>query len=576
MKIAGLSIENFGPHEKTTLELAPVNVLLGRNEEGKSMVLDALLALKTGTCRGIDVKDNKELIRDGTDGWKIAAVIDGQQVGRTRTSQKGAMPGDARVLKAVFEAGKFLRGMDAKDRRELVASLVARPTTDLVAQLEAACADGRIVEAVKAGNLRRASSLATQVRRDADRDLEAARQRAAAQVLDSEVQTKAGPVKVSTIELGKAQAGLATARGRLEAALSAIAATQEWSRKMDAADDARAALAKFEETAVTWAQADEKALAVVEQKAKTSRELASIASTRRNERNQQAGKLRDLLAMEGNCPTCGQSMYGVQETVRDALGILEKEGLEAGREHKDALTVTERLDSEAAGLRARKQAAQGQEMEVARLTAKTVLGDPPPDTGTIDMATLRANVSRLEAIVKAREAYETSIRLGEQNKAALAGFEAAIAPAKAIEILCRPDALDDEEGVLERLNQSLSEPSKALFPGTVQAVQVTPSWEVTVAGRRACLASDAAQIRAGLVCAVALSVMSGLKLLVLDRLEAVLGLARKAILQLCLKMTREGIIDTAILCAAQQERVSGPHADGLRYFWIVNGTAAQL
>jgi hypothetical protein len=144
-----------------------------------------------------------------------------------------------------------------------------------------------------------------------------------------------------------------------------------------------------------------------------------------------------------------------------------------------------------------------------------------------------------------------------------------------VEAAVKPDQMEGEDKILEHLNARLGEAAAVLL-GDAKDVRVTEEWDVRVRGRVPSLASRAAQIRAGFACSIALAQLSGLKLLVLDDLDAVVGAPRAAVLKLCGKMAQDGTIDTAILCCAQADKKPGPQAPWLKWFHIDNGQAAAL
>ena len=67
MHIKTVSIQNFLALEQVTLELqAPINLLIGPNEAGKSSIRDALQVAITGQARGLHTHEQQaSFIRKG-------------------------------------------------------------------------------------------------------------------------------------------------------------------------------------------------------------------------------------------------------------------------------------------------------------------------------------------------------------------------------------------------------------------------------------------------------------------------------------------------------------------------------
>ena len=72
MVIKNLTLHNFRNYEDETFEFAPgLNVLSGRNAQGKTNCAEAVFYLCTGTS--LRIRHDRQLIRRGADGAHIAA-----------------------------------------------------------------------------------------------------------------------------------------------------------------------------------------------------------------------------------------------------------------------------------------------------------------------------------------------------------------------------------------------------------------------------------------------------------------------------------------------------------------------
>jgi hypothetical protein len=88
-----LSITNFMAIEKLELEFtAPLTILAGQNEAGKSSVRDAILWLWTGVARGLKThNDQSSLIREGAKFTEVSALLaDGRGFTRRKTQKTAA------------------------------------------------------------------------------------------------------------------------------------------------------------------------------------------------------------------------------------------------------------------------------------------------------------------------------------------------------------------------------------------------------------------------------------------------------------------------------------------------------
>lgn len=75
MQIKKLTLENFRNYESETFEFdGGLNILFGKNAQGKTNCAEAIFFLCTGSS--LRIKHDKQLIRMGTDGARIAAVTE--------------------------------------------------------------------------------------------------------------------------------------------------------------------------------------------------------------------------------------------------------------------------------------------------------------------------------------------------------------------------------------------------------------------------------------------------------------------------------------------------------------------
>lgn len=588
MRLLALRVENLGPLEKIDLALKPVTVLTGPNEQGKTFLgIDALSVLRFGSTRGIPVGESHALIRNGAKGWSVEADVRPTKaeagappftLRRTRSSKPdeatlaGAL-GDARVWAALLNVRHFL-GMAPADRKTLVADLLARDTNDLLRTLEEMEAPADILAAVREGNLRKAHRIAEENRRACDRAAKEAQAIIGAGVEDPEVQTKAGPKPVSAVALTAIDTALAAARNRHAEGLKAQAAADRRKETIAAADAAREELAKMG-GGTPWTNEEAARLADLGIQRSDLGGRASTASAERLAAMREADALRERhKASSKGCPTCGQEL---PEPARKALLAKAKEHEDlalqrqatADKAHADIRT----LDVEAKGLREKQEAWDRERTYRLRLEERIKAADkakaePEPPA----LEPLAAEVKRIEAVRDIRVRFDARSEQVKRSQARIEEMAKGSASWESIERLVTPDRLDDEGTAIARINEAAAEYAPAIMEGP--AVQVTPGWEVTYRGMRVELASDAAAIRVGLVLALSLSRLSGVKAVFVDRLEALTEASRAKVVNLLGRLVESGEVETAILASVRQEKpppASLPEWMGR--LWVEGGTA---
>lgn len=585
MRITHLDIKNFGPIAACALELAPVNCLIGPNEQGKSFILKALEVLKTGTACGLDVQDNKELSRDGSEGWELGAQVDGVWVKRSRSGLlkgSGPMPGEARAFRAVLEAGHFF-GMDAAGRRELVASMTARPVEELAKELTDLGATPEILEAIRAGNFRRAYRLAEEKRRDIDRAALKDQDLATHEVDDVDVAVKGGTTrKVSTIAAEAVAVGVGKAKKALEDLLAANGTAESRRKKNLVATWAHDELKRLG-TPSKWTDADEKELEGEERSVRSCKELAAVALATRNDKQAAGVRMKAVIDSGDKCCTCGQDLTdAARARAQKEASEYAQRATSAHADWKKNTASAEEHEEKAALLRDRKRISATETKDYADLEVKAAY---VADDAAADEAEKKArdDVARLETIAKARETYDAAVAAKAAAAESLkASAEVSVRWRQVVE-KCRPDRIEDEGRAICALNELLEPAGRALLGGEEsasiggQTVAIMPSsWEPRIEGRRPSLASDSASLRASFACSVALAQLSGLKILVLDRLEALVGPSREAVLKLCKDLVQKKAVDTVFLCSASAEEKPGPKRDWLAWWWVAGGAVKKL
>ena len=131
MKIQTIDIKNFLALEQVTLNLqAPINIIAGANEAGKSSIRDAIQWCLTGQARGLKThQDQAYLIRQGAKAAEVTITLaDGQAIARKKTPKTpagvtGPVPDDQVMASILCDPLTFLSLPDDK-RREILFRLI--------------------------------------------------------------------------------------------------------------------------------------------------------------------------------------------------------------------------------------------------------------------------------------------------------------------------------------------------------------------------------------------------------------------------------------------------------------------
>lgn len=584
MSVNRLEVRNLGPLKHAVLPGAPVTLLLGPNEQGKTMLLRALWILRHGTIPGLDVKDNADLVHAGAEaGWSIEADIDGLVLKASRSQRPLAetfekVLGDPRVFRALVDVERFLE-MTPQERRELAADLVASDTStlaDLLAQEEC---DPKVVDQVRAGNMKRAFALAEENRRAADRLLDQLKVRAETPLEDPELETKSGKRRVSTLPLEVVVQGIERLKARRDDAVTAVAKRSHHESAI--ADGKRAAdeLKGFPESE-RWTSADEGELAKIQKDLDETRGKVTTAALTRDQRYKDAEALAKLLKdPAGACPTCRTKLEGaVRKAVQEAIEKLNGDGLKAANENRDLAGTLKGKEERRKELIEKRAAHDKTATLRARLQERVDQAaklEVPPEPEESPEA-LRLEIERLEKMRDARKAYDTAAELRQKAKDAIQERQARRDQLVRWEGMVKPGQVAGEAEVLQELNAYITEAAKPLFAGEEAPVLVTPGWEVLVHHRRLALASTSARLRAGFACAVALSRLSKLGLLFLDQLEAIDDTNRRGVMGVLKKAVDDGWLKNAWLAAVKQDPKPSAMVPWLAWVEVKGGTATRL
>jgi len=131
MKVQTIDIKNFLALKQVILNLqAPINIIAGANEAGKSSIRDAIQWCLTGQARGLKTHEQQAyLIREGAKAAEVTITLaDGQAIVRKKTPKTpasiiGPVPDDQIMASIICDPLTFLSLPDDK-RREILFQLI--------------------------------------------------------------------------------------------------------------------------------------------------------------------------------------------------------------------------------------------------------------------------------------------------------------------------------------------------------------------------------------------------------------------------------------------------------------------
>jgi DNA repair exonuclease SbcCD ATPase subunit len=132
MKIKTIDIKNFLALEQVTLDLqAPINIIAGPNEAGKSSIRDSIQWCLTGKARGLSTHEQQAaFIKDGAKAAEVTIIWEGdaqptarKKTPKTPASVTGYVPDDQVMTSILCDPLAFL-SLDDKARREVLFRLL--------------------------------------------------------------------------------------------------------------------------------------------------------------------------------------------------------------------------------------------------------------------------------------------------------------------------------------------------------------------------------------------------------------------------------------------------------------------
>ena len=574
MKITAIKTANFvGARDVDVTLTRPVMLFCGPNGAGKSSLAEAVRMALTGEPSRVSLKKNyKQLVSDSADVGYAVVEHDGGQSAITLPNGAHDHTGERppAILPYVLDAQRFSR-LPADERRQFLFDLMGL-RTDGPAVIERLLAKGcsaTKVEEISPHHLRVGFDAAHKEAQDRAREAKAAWRAITGETY--------GSVKAATWKANKpAHDGN---RVRL--------AREELAMVFDQIEHGAAELAVMQSAATRQAQQSEKVSGLRERAAR----YASIEAKLRHDEadlkewqakvEHEARKGGKQMPAEPTytCPACSAKLRHdhangalVEFTPPPIVYPTSEPGkLAEYQRARDLLArcvENDKRDLAAADLAARTLA----EIEDAR-------SDPAPSPEEIDakkvkLAEARKEQTRLAGIVKTLEADERAAAIADEKTDLARGHHLDVAQWEEIAAALAPNGIPGEilGEALGPINQRLA--SSALMTEWTQPL-VDGDMSITAGGRSYALLSESEKWRVDAMIAEAISHLSGVKLLVLDRVDVLDMVGREDLLYWLDGLAEDGEIETALLFATLKA-LPAALPDTADAVWIENGTAGRV
>jgi|GEM_PF-5677984 len=581
-----IAIRDFGRIADAVIDLKRITIVAGPNLAGKTTVVRALEYGLFGRTIGLAANEARLLVRDGRERLRVEVTLGTtsevpQKVSRTLTtvdpkqSEIDAMLPPRRQVLASLYAGQFAK-MTSADRRSFLLAVVGNPT--LVAGVEI----DRAMAAMKFSSQEPVSfdGFTAEVRRRLVIE-DAAAAMHVQPIIDQEVMTKNGLAKVGTLQTAEVmRRALAELRAQprtvdpaaalVESAMEEVLVREGYvasallhvarAKESETADDA-----EFVGVVEALNAAQSNAAVVLE---------ASIVASLRLE-------LPSLAESGKSCRVCEGRLDA------DECGLV---GGKAAKEKQAALRAGSEANAEVVRLTARRNelcakvealgkveedlASKTARLEEARETLRRASSKAPEDAVRRAEA-VHAAIGRGDAMLAARQAYETSLEQNRMNaKTQQTAVEMAGILRAALEVTVAAQA-DRGRAAMEIIRSALRESSEGMFFGNADAVQLSDALELKILDRDARVAGRSAVERAGVALAYAVAHLSPFGTLVIDDAE----MMDKVTLQASLGfLARQTTFSTTLVCVVEADRknIKEPTNPLVAAYWADNGKIERI
>lgn len=573
MKITAIKVQNFIGARDVDLKIAkPICLVAGKNASGKSSLQEAVRMALTGEPARVSLKkDYGRLITKGQTVGYAVVDHDGERSAITLPNGAHEHTGQSRppaILPFVLDAQRFA-SLDTNDRRAFLFGLSGLR------------ADGETVSArllAKGCNAAKVEEISPHLRAGFD----AAHKEAQGRARESKAAWRAttgetyGSVKAATWKANKPSHdgdGLRLAR-------------EELGRIAGQIEKGIADLAVMQSAAARQAQQSEKISGLRERAARYARIEAKLRKDEAELKEWQA-KVEHEARRGGKqmpteptytCPVCSAKLRHdhangalVEFTPPPVVSHPEPEKLAEYQKARDLLARSvenDKRDLEEADLAARTLA----EIDDAR-------SDPAPSPEEIgakksQLAEARKEQTRLSGVVKALEADERAAAIADEKTDLARSHHHDVLHWEAIADALAPSGIQGEmlaealEPINDRLARSANETEWL-------RVGIDADMGISADGRPYALLSESERWRADAMIAEAVSFLSGMRLLVLDRVDVLDLDGRADLLYWMDGLAEDGEIDRALLFATLKALpVKLP--ENIEAIWIENGIAGKV
>ncbi len=572
MKLNSLNIQNFMMLNHISVDLdTPVAFFAAKNEQGKSCVQEAVRFCLQSEAVRVDLKkEYPAMVREGAKKGSVSVVVDGEEVTRDVATGKltaGAEP-DLLILPFVLDAGKFSTFKD-NERRSFLFNLmgVGMKPVDIQERMVKRGCDAEKVEAVLP-MLRSGFDAAA---KEAGEKAKTARADWKATTGEAYGEKKADDWKAAKPEVSANEKAALTED--LQATEQDISEAQQKRGQYHAAISATET--RTEKTADLKAKAEGKA---------NADDLVKRAEKELADYDVKLNALRDKLAAAVElakpttylCPCCDAeltwhngALLAYSSLAGDKTPISAEELTELRTSVQNHESNRKTLVNQLADRKKRLREAEDAETALAALEA-----DEAVPAGTDDLQLIDNRIADLKAQERTISARLTEI-IEDERKAADADRKTVAAAAHhqaAQEWADIVDALSPD-GIPGQLLAEAMAPFNARLRETAQAtgwaqVMVTPDMQITANGRPYRLNSESARWRIDAALTEAISHISGLRLMLLDRVD-VLDVPNRIALHRWLKTIMPEY--DSIVCAMTAKEPPSGMGDGFRVFWMERG-----
>jgi len=582
MQIKRLKIENFLSIRKAEIDLAPVNLFVGDNAQGKSSIADALAFAFLGKVpqRGIMYKNRAHwLVTTGQHDMKVVAETDSGTYMGTRQGS-GNAPFDEVLGAIAFNPQRVLE-LDAKARQAAFSTVFRHAGVADKIEEYLSKSNGFEPEVFDRcrGDLDQAQKWAVAERRTANRratDLRAAKKAGPPSVLEIDGQM----LDLSKLTMGQLDQRQFTRKQERDLLIHEYGKTAP---TVEGLEDMRVAcVQKLNEL-------DERRMQAEIQDAQNRHGQAEQVYRREEKKVAQIKAMIERLKVEkaqlehltGKCPFCKQAVPSSAKTsllnlAKNELDDMENKKLPKAeeREKQKAHEWNDRA-KEIRKLRTDYEAAGGirREMDetIATIDDQFRKAQEWPEKQDV-IAELDEKLDRLETIRRAKQKYDEYMASHGDLEAQAEQCEERAAQMDMLDKLLKP------EGELRKIANEAVEQAEFDRILTVawgmDDLNISAEGEVTLGGRPIEMAADSEKYRAGVLLAELLSRTMGLGFLVLDGMEIMSRTTRNPIQSRLPEWMQH--FKTIVMLATVPEKPEPSKASWMRKFWVEGGEVKQV